>query len=584
MEKLGEKGYSENMKVIINIEDMKPEFKLDDEVLKGYDECSERLNNIFYKTSETQIKYYKDKRTELIRYIYGRQFTLFKNSANNNLEPFLKYLTNDSIKAKNLDKLSFEYNKELNEDKYICLMENINSFLTNFLAKNNITLEKIYEQNMVKKEFNGEYKGLYTKLLEDEKGGEVQGGIEEYILNWYYYLTNNIPMAQTLLLCNEETTSEEITAFLYRAFLCDYNVVFMVGKIESLEPEPRQTLTNLINSLFTLRGKKMNSCLVFAYSKKSESIVKYLEGIIGHKILERREAKPFEKKLYDENVKIIFSDKPGVGKSTSIKLMVEKKKKIYKHFPFGGEFSRKDIIKRLSELNIIDEEKTVIHLDLYDSRQTDLMKDFLYCFLVTKLYGQKENLFYLSKKVEIIIELPCGFINFFLKFPILNMFKNKEEMKIEKLPDLIVAPEINSNIQIVCNYLKFLKENKLADKDIIIKGVSLSAKDLGQIIDFKYVPNNVFENAQSLSQKECYSLIKENIGIKFPSYYQINSFIDVLSGQLRNFSMNYQMSAAYLIQCENMFTSLQNKNLKQLRVTMVKSFIKNTNSFHSRSF
>ena len=135
-------------------------------------------------------------------------------------------------------------------------MENINSFLTNFLAKNNITLEKIYEQNMVKKEFNGEYKGLYTKLLEDEKGGEVQGGIEEYILNWYYYLTNNIPMAQTLLLCNEETTSEEITAFLYRAFLCDYNVVFMVGKIESLEPEPRQTLTNLINSLFTLRGKK----------------------------------------------------------------------------------------------------------------------------------------------------------------------------------------------------------------------------------------------------------------------------------------------------------------------------------------
>ena len=79
MEKLGEKGYSENMKVIINIEDMKPEFKLDDEVLKGYDECSERLNNIFYKTSETQIKYYKDKRTELIRYIYGRQFTLFKN-------------------------------------------------------------------------------------------------------------------------------------------------------------------------------------------------------------------------------------------------------------------------------------------------------------------------------------------------------------------------------------------------------------------------------------------------------------------------------------------------------------------------
>ena len=329
----------------------------------------------------------------------------------------------------------------------------------------------------------------------------------------------------------------------------------------------------------------MNSCLVFAYSKKGESIVKYLEGIIGHKILERKNSKPFETKLYDENVQIIFSDRPGVGKSTSIKLMVEKeKKKVYKHFPFGGEFTRKDIIKRLSEINIIDEENAVIHLDLYDSKQTDLMKDFLYCFLVTKLYGQKENLFYLSKKVEIIIELPCGFINFFLKFPILSMFKNKKKMTIENLPELIVSPAINSNIQIVCNYLKFLKEKKLSDKDIIIKGVSLSAKDLGQLINMNYVPQDIFEEAKPLSVKECYSLIKEYIGIKFPSYYQINSFIDVLSGQLRKFSMNFQLSAAFLIQCENMFKSLKGKNLKQLRVAMVNSFIKNTIHFTQGAF
>ena len=37
-------------------------------------------------------------------------------------------------------------------------------------------------------------------------------------------------MAQTVLLCNEETTSEEIIAFMHRAFLCEYNAVFMVGK------------------------------------------------------------------------------------------------------------------------------------------------------------------------------------------------------------------------------------------------------------------------------------------------------------------------------------------------------------------
>ena len=60
--------------------------------------------------------------------------------------------------------------------------------------------------------------------------------IEEHILNWYHFLTGNPPMAQTNLLCNEETSSEEITAFLYRAFLCQFNAVFMVGKIELLNP------------------------------------------------------------------------------------------------------------------------------------------------------------------------------------------------------------------------------------------------------------------------------------------------------------------------------------------------------------
>ena len=32
------------------------------------------------------------------------------------------------------------------------------------------------------------------------------------------------------------------------------------------------------------------------------------------------------------------------------------------------------------------------------------MKDFLYSFWITKLYGQNETLFYISKEIEIKIE------------------------------------------------------------------------------------------------------------------------------------------------------------------------------------
>jgi hypothetical protein len=50
-------------------------------------------------------------------------------------------------------------------------------------------------------------------------------------------------------------------------------------------------------------------------------------------------------------------------------------------------------------------------------------------------------------------------------------------------------------------------------------------------------------NAKTISQKECEELIKSNIGIKNPNYYQINSFINALSGQLKQFSLNFLLSA-----------------------------------------
>ena len=113
------------------------------------------------------------------------------------------------------------------------------------------------------------------------------------------------------------------------------------------------------------------------------------------------------------------------------------------------------------------------------------MKDFLYSFLITKLYGQSENLFYLSKDVEIKIEIPNGFVDFFLKFPLLNMFDKKHEMKINNLPELIVPKEINSNMQIVCNYLKLLKNGKLADHDLYIKNISIDSVMMSNMLSLR---------------------------------------------------------------------------------------------------
>ena len=200
------------------------------------------------------------------------------------------------------------------------------------------------------------------------------------------------------------------------------------------------------------------------------------------------------------------------------------------------------------------------------------MKEFLYSFLITKLYGQNETIFYLPKEVEFKIEIQNGFVYFFLKFPILSMFKNRISMSINNLPPLIVQKEINSNLQIVCNYLKLLNSGKLAEKDLYIKNVSIKLKN--ENINTKF-------DAQSLPQKECEKLIKDYIGIKYPTYYQINSFINALSGQLKKFRMVNQLTAEYLIENGN---NINKPYLKDIRVIMVKGFIENTQLFTQGAF
>ena len=590
LKKIAEKGYSENISIYIDINDSNPKFYGDYNKFKDYEECNKHFNKILSDITETQNNYYKNEKTQLIRYIYGRQFNLLngylQNISNKSISAFLKYLTNDIVEESDSAKdFNYQYNKDLGKgDKYICSLDNINIFLNEYLKINGITLESIYQQNIIKEKYKDEFKGLFTYLLEDDKAGEVQKGVEEHILNWYHFLTDNPPMAQTLLLCNEETTSEEITAYMYRAFLCQFHVIFMIGKIELLTPDKRQTLTELINNLYINRGdREIQSCVAFAYSDKTSTIVQYLERIKGREKLEHKDKIKGDQILYDEKVEIISSDKSGVGKSTYIKEKVKNLGKNYIHFPFGGEFNRKDVINRLKKINedIYRNKKadrSIIHLDLYDSKQVDLMKDFLYSFLITKLYGQNENLFYLSKEIEIKIEIPNDFVDFFLKFPILSMFKNKHEMSINQLPPLIVPEALDSNMQIVCNYLKVLKEGHLADKDLYINKVSLDVQDM---LDPDIIKESTKIDAKSLDQNECDKLIKEYIGIKSPTYYQINSFINALSGQLKKFSINFQLSAGNLIQTGMM---MNRNNLKEIRIKMIKSFIENTRHFTQGAF
>ena len=447
-------GYPEDITIEIKINNYISEFYGLGQKYKEYQSIISILKSMLSNFRKYQINGYEEK--PLIRFIYGRQFNMIynhlKRKETNKIEPFLMFLTNNLMKYSHIDFI-YKSNSNIYED----IINNSEKYLEELLLKNSLTLEQIYKDSLIYENYN--YKGVYMYFCKK---------IEKDLFQIYKYLTKKTPIAQNILLCTKETSNEELTAFLYRALLCEFNSCFIIGGIELLEFDQKNKILELLNNLFANKHDNMKSCLIILYTNNRTDIYKSL-NLLRHKQDLNIKTEDVESlKIDDSNAEIISSDKSGVGKSTQIRLEIDKARKTYIHFPFGGVFKREEVVKRLKSQNF--SKNSVLHLDLYDTDQTELMTEFLFSILITKLYGQNEDMFYLSKGISIKVEIPNGFVDFINKFPILTLFPNRI-LLIKNLPPLIVPNEIDSNIQIVANYLKALKNNEINDKDLFITDV-----------------------------------------------------------------------------------------------------------------
>ena len=554
-------GYPETINIEIKIINYKSEFSGCGLKTCIFLEFFSKLKEIITELrKQIKISY---KEYPIIRFIYGRLFNLIydaytkKEKEHNKISSFLKFMSNNLIKEENIN---FSYNIEGNI--YKNLIENCNNYIMGILKKNNLKIDDIMKENLISQNNKDiEYKGIFIYKCEE---------LEKELFQLYKYLTNHTPAAQAILLCNKETTTEELTAFLYRAILCDFNSCFIIAGVELLEFEKKSILLELLNELsseFNLDdGLKQKSCLIIAYTNSANDIVKSLESLKCKKILDIKKRNIQDLKIDNSKVEIISSDQSGVGKSTQIKCSIKNDSKKYIYFPFGGVFNREDVIERLKNLKIPN--NSLLHLDLYDTEQTALMTEFLFSILITKLYGQNEDIFYLSKDIEIKIEIPNGFIDFLKKFPILTLFPSRM-YSIQRLEPLIVPKQIDSNIQIVANYLKSLEEKTIDTKDLFFDKVTPN--------DFKFFNKETILEATILSQQECQRLIFKKVQetIEKPNYYQIKTFIDILATQFRKLNQSFYLNAKNL----KLYGGLNTK-----RTFLVESFIKITQYFTKGAF
>ena len=392
-----------------------------------------------------------------LRFIYGKQFRSMMKHLETGLkiEPFLRYILNFTDNNKNVNEGLKAIDRSVtnwinNHIKYEeDSFKNINNYINSLFANNN---KKFYDKMIIipEQNENKEYKGIYTYECETNF-------MEEFIIKLFWNKLIQLPIAQNVLITSNETTEEEIQAFLNRAILCNYNSLFVVEISDSFSEQQQSIMNSYIDKLLTHKKREtkceksktqeyMDSCLLFIYGKEyknnlttfSKEIIKLEKQEFEIDIIKNATNKNNKEFLSElGNVQVFTSDICGLGKSGKIKKLIEEKKQKYFHFPLGGILTKdiifeklKNLLKKIKDENFKD---VAIHLDLTESREKSIMNEFLFSFLITKFYSNSENIIYIPKDIFIYVEIPNCFEDYISKFNLLKIFK-RDNITFETMP------------------------------------------------------------------------------------------------------------------------------------------------------
>ena len=321
----------------------------------------------------------------LVRLFHGYQFYLLYQDMK--LNKF--YYISNLIKAVSLNKIKntdfkFLYNDNFGE------LENINNYLYKLFEMNNINIDEIFGTNKILQNINLT-PGLYRKMKYDNYN------LYNNILNIYLNLTNNIPTINTLLICNKDTTIEEISSFLYRFILCDLPIVFMITNIETLTLDQKKIMVQLLENMYESKKEKIKSFLIFIYQKDDSYFTDFIEKFIPENhILDNLFLKKYDKKneILDKII-VYYSKYSGYGKTREIMDKIkEKKGKSFQLSIGGNEFSEDFFIDYLKERNFHLDEENYLYINLYETDKSYLMNELLFKMTILKCINTKTDIFY----------------------------------------------------------------------------------------------------------------------------------------------------------------------------------------------
>ncbi|CAG2241117.1 RNF213 [Mytilus edulis] len=304
------------------------------------------------------------------------------------------------------------------------------------------------------------------------------------LLALYLNTTHIFPRAHQVLFCREDTTYEEIDLLCKRCIQLDVKYsetqLFSIVNVENLRIDVQ---INLHDRLRDLPNGNYLLCLICRGNENHPFLDQFTEHLL--RLPPLSEEKTYScLKQHCSSVTVVTSDVPGAGKTEFIqtKAILRSMRSICLHI--SGPLKRLSIIEELQKLYL--KKYHVLHIDIGAVSDPFQLDTFLFELLVLKYVSCGATAYALSCDhvfIEIANTVKQTLSN---SLPSVAFFK-REHLKWKNYDDLKVSTEINSPIQIVCNYFKSLNEGTVDAQDLYFSGP---------------------KRLQPLSQNECKSLLK----------------------------------------------------------------------------
>ena len=244
---LENKGCPFLIDIVINAKKREIKYELVNNPLT-YNELIFKLKEYCNAMVEYQINFYKD--NEYFRLVYEKQlYRLFKRTkrSGKDISSYVRFFTNGETTVDTLPSYEPIFNDPAKAYKYyrLAIKDNFNlisKYIENIFKENGTSLEKLYGNIKIEDNYYTSVRGLF-------KCNVKKYNVDQFIIKMYLKLTNTFPIAQNILLTNNETSAGEIYSFMYRSIKCRFPTLFIISISDDFSIQNLNIMTNLVNQI-----------------------------------------------------------------------------------------------------------------------------------------------------------------------------------------------------------------------------------------------------------------------------------------------------------------------------------------------